>query len=117
MLKKIQKLRPSKNEIWAFFCKKFIDISFLALAIGMGFYLNWSMLGILIFGIFIWMILNPFSSRLLAFASLGFLVITPFLYVFNQKIISEQFAIYAYYFLVMTVIMAIYELKKEGWEK
>jgi len=104
MLKKLAK-KISKKQI--------ADILFVAIAIAMGFYFKWLWPDIVIFGVFIWIIINPVPSRLTAIPALGFLIITPFLLIFKKESWAEQTAIWAYYFLIMSVIMGIYEIRKE----
>lgn len=88
-----------------------IDIAIVVLAILFGVYLGWKEIDTLIFAIFIWIILRPIQSRLLAFPALFFLSLTPFLLILKHEEQAEQFAIYAYYFLVMAVMMGIYEVR------
>ncbi|MCX6763202.1 MAG: hypothetical protein NTZ97_00495 [Candidatus Moranbacteria bacterium] len=103
----------NKELIKKIFIKRNIDILFVAIAILMGAYFNWKIIEIIIFGIFIWIILNPVPSRLTAIPALGFLVVTPFLLIFKNQVLAEETAIYAYYFLIMSVVMGIYEIRKE----
>jgi hypothetical protein len=95
------------------FIKRNIDIAITVIAILMGAYFGWTIPQMLIFGIFVWVILNPVSSRIPAIVALAFLAFTPFLLVFKRDILAEETAIYAYYFLILTVVMAIYEIRKE----
>ncbi len=95
----------------------FKDSVFLLVALFLGFYFNWNVLEIGIFCLFIYIILHPLSSRILAAPALFFLVLIPFLLVFNQEIIAEQMAIYCYYFLILAAIMGVYEMKKEDRRK
>jgi hypothetical protein len=95
------------------FKKRNVDIFFVAIAVLMGAYFDWQIIEMIIFGIFIWIILNPVPSRLTAVPALAFLIATPFLLIFKKEILAEQAAIYAYYFLIMSVIMGIYEIRKE----
>lgn len=80
----------------------------------MGHYLNWAFGEIAVFMIFIWMILNPFPSRIAASLALIFLSLSPLLLALKEEVLAEQMSIYAFYFLFMTVLMAIYELKKDN---
>lgn len=102
-----------KELIKKIFIKRNIDIAITVIAILMGAYFGWTIPQMLILGIFIWVILNPVSSRIPAIVALAFLSITPFLLVFKRDILAEETAIYAYYFLILTVVMAIYEIRKE----
>lgn len=95
------------------FIKRNIDITITVLAMLMGAYFGWKITEIVIFGIFIWIILNPISSRLIAIPALAFLAFTPFLLIFKKPELAEESAIYAYYFLIMATLMGIYEIRKE----
>lgn len=88
-----------------------IAITFAALALGI--FLDWNIVEVLIFGVFIWSILEYIPSRLLAIPALFFLSATPFLLILERKERAEEFAIYAYYFLVMTVIMGVREVNNK----
>ncbi len=90
-----------------------INIAFTIFGMAIGVYLNWEVVEVVIFGIFIWSVLEYIPSRILAVPALIFLAATPFLLVLERKDRAEEFAIYAYYFLAMTVIMGIYELRRE----
>lgn len=105
-----------KEKVKGIFAKRNKDIFFLALAIALGVYLNFKTTEVIIFAIFIWVILNPVSSRYLAMPALGFLILAPFFLIFKQDLIAEQLAIYAYYFFVIAVIMGIYEIRKDRFE-
>jgi hypothetical protein len=127
----------NKEIIKKILIKRNIDIVITAIAILMGAYFGWTIPQMLIFGIFVWAILNPISSRIPAIVALAFLSFTPFLLAFqdskvvmaitslflpikgtklNGSALAEETAIYAYYFLILTVIMAIYEIRKEDKE-
>ena len=103
----------SKELLKKIFVKRNVDIFFTSIAVLMGAYLGWQVMEIIIFGIFIWIILNPVLSRITAIPALGFLILTPFLLIFKQQSLAEEVAIYAYYFLIMSVIMGIYEIRKD----
>jgi len=102
-----------KEMLKKIFIKRNIDIIITALAMLMGAYFDWKITEIVIFGIFIWIVLNPVSSRLMAIPALAFLIFTPFLLIFKKPLLAEESAIYAYYFLIMATLMGIYEVKKE----
>jgi hypothetical protein len=89
------------------------DGVFLSFSLFMGIYLKWNFFEVAIFLIFIYIILHPVESRIMAMPALFFLVLTPFFLVFKQEIIAEKLAIYCYYFLIMTVMMGIYEVRQE----
>jgi len=94
--------------------KRNIDVFIIAIAVFVGAYFDWKIIGIVIFVIFIWTILNPIPSRYLALPVLPLLFLTPFFIIFKKPELAERSSIYAYYFLIMTVMMGIYELRKEG---
>lgn len=94
-----------------YFLGKKPEIFLTVLVAIIGVYFSWNIINILIFTFFIWVVLNPISSRLLAFPALFLLAISPFFLIFGQKIIAEQTANFAYYFLVLSVIMGIYEMQ------
>ena len=99
------------------FNKKTIDAFFILVVVAMGVFLHWRVTEIATFSLFIWIILNPISSRLLAAVAIFFLVLTPIFLVSGKSIIADQLAIYAYYFLIMTVMMGIYEIRCETTNK
>lgn len=92
--------------------KNFIDAGIIIIAILMGVFLGWDVVEILIFGIFIFTILNPIPTRYLAVPALAFLILSPIFLILERELLAERFAIYCYYFLVMAVIMAVYEIRK-----
>jgi hypothetical protein len=89
----------------------------LSLSLFMGIYLKWNLFEVAIFLVFIYIILHPVESRLLAMPALFFLILTPFFLIFKQEMIAEKLAIYCYYFLIMTVMMGLYEVRQEDREK
>ena len=109
-----EKLADSQRK--KLFSKRNIDLGIVVLSLLLAAYLGWTPVNSVIFGIFIWIILNPLSSRLLAYPALIFLSVTPFLLVLERKGQAEEFALYAFYFLAMSVVMGISELhnKKEA---
>ena len=111
-------IKEGSNNLFSpnMFSRRNIDIGITVFAIILGIYLGWGNMEILIFGIFIWSILKPISSRYMAIPALFFLSITPFLLILERKEKAEEFAIYAYYFLVLAVIMGIYEIQKDKKE-
>lgn len=102
-----------KIDLKLFITERNINIAVTIIGMALGVYLNWNVIEIMIFGIFIWSILEYIPSRILAIPALIFLSVTPFLLVLERKDRAEEFAIYAYYFLIMATIMGIYELKRE----
>ena len=93
--------------------KRNVDIVITLVAVGLGVFLGWENVEVMIFSLFIWSVLNPIPSRYFALGALFFLSLTPFMLILKRDVRAEEFAIYAYYFLVMTVIMGIYEMKNE----
>jgi len=89
------------------------DVFILLFGVLFGAFFEWDLVEIFIFLIFIWSLLGPLPSRVLAVPALFFLSATPLLLVFNREDQAELFAVYAYYFLVMAVIRAIFELRSE----
>lgn len=102
-----------KIDLKLFLTERNINIGVTIIGIALGVYLNWEVVEVVIFGIFIWSILEYIPSRILAIPALVFLSATPFLLILERKDRAEEFAIYAYYFLAMAVIMGIYELRRE----
>lgn len=82
----------------------------------LGVFFGWNIVQIAIFSVFIWSILGPISSRLLAWPALFFLSFTPFLLAVGRKDQAEEYAIYAYYFFVMAVIRAVIEMRSQESE-
>jgi hypothetical protein len=97
--------------------KKILNICIFLIALGMGIYFQWGIMGTLIFIIFIGIILRPVSSRIMAVPALFFLVLTPIALILKKDLVAENFAIYAYYFLILATIMGIYEVRQEKDEK
>lgn len=90
-----------------------VDFFFLGLGVLLGIFLEWDIVEVAIFGVFIWSILGPISSQLLAVPALLFLAVVPFLLLFKMDDQAEIYAVYAYYFLVMAVIRGIIEVRRE----
>lgn len=93
--------------------KKVLNICILLVALAMGIYFQWGIMGTLIFLIFIGTILRPVSSRILAVPALFFLVLTPFALILKRDLVAENLAIWAYYFLILATIMGIYEVRQD----
>ncbi|NCU41312.1 MAG: hypothetical protein EOM19_01140 [Candidatus Moranbacteria bacterium] len=93
-----------------------VDGGILFLGILTGAFFEWNIVEIFIFVVFLWSILGPLSSRILAIPALFFLSATPILLMLSREEQAETFAVYAYYFLVMAVIRAISELRSENRE-
>ncbi|MBI2439709.1 MAG: hypothetical protein HYV45_03885 [Candidatus Moranbacteria bacterium] len=91
-----------------------VDIVLPVLGAVLGVYFDWTMVEIIIFLIFIWSLIGPIPSRLLAGAALLFLLFTPILHLLKRPERAEEFAVYAYYFIVMAVIRGIIEIRGEG---
>ncbi len=79
----------------------------------LGAYFGWDVVEIFIFLVFLWSILGPVPSRLLAVPALFFLSATPVLIAFDRSETAETYAVYAYYFLAMAVIRGIVELRDD----
>jgi hypothetical protein len=90
------------------------DMTVLFFGFLVGAFFEWNIVEIFIFLIFLWSILGPLSSRVLAVPALFFLSATPLLLVFEREEQAEAFAVYAYYFLVMAVIRASIEIRKKS---
>jgi len=78
-----------------------------------GAYFEWDLVDIFVFLVFLWSILGPIPSRVLAAPALFFLSATPVLLAMGRDDQAESFAVYAYYFLAMAVIRGIVELRSE----
>lgn len=102
-----------KFDIETFVSHRKVDIAILLAGVFLGIFLDWSVVEITFFSVFIWSILGPISSRLLAYPALFFLLLTPILLALDREVRAEEFAIYAYYFLAMTVIRGIIEVRAE----
>lgn len=96
-----------------FIMRRKVDVGILLAGIIFGTLLNWDVIEIAFFAVFIWSIVGPIASRWLALPALFFLTFTPILLVLNREARAEEFAIYAYYFLVMAVIRGIIEIRGE----
>lgn len=92
--------------------KPVVDGVFVVIVFVMGFFLHWKIYEVAVFSLFIWIILNPVSSRVPAGLAIILLIFTPLFLIGGKNIIADQLAIYAYYFLIMAVMMGIYELWK-----
>jgi len=79
----------------------------------LGIFLDWTMIEVAIFAIFIWSVLGPIQSRFLAVPALFFLALTPILLALGREARAEEFTVYAYYFLVMAVIRGIIEVRED----
>lgn len=89
------------------------DMLILIGGILFGAYFEWNLVEIFIFLVFLWSLLGPLPSRVLAVPALFFLSATPILLVMERAEQAESFAVYAYYFLVMAVIRGIVELRED----
>lgn len=97
----------------AFAKKRKTDVALLLVGMLLGVFLDWTMIEIAIFMLFIWSIVGPIQSRFLAVPALFFLSFTPILLLLGREARAEEFAVYAYYFLVMAVIRGIVEVRLE----
>lgn len=97
-----------------FMQKHATDVTLLILGILLGIFLDWTMVEVTIFAIFIWSILGSIPSRFLAVPALFFLVLTPVFLLIGRETRAEELAIYAYYFLVMAVIRGIIETRHDA---
>jgi len=102
-----------KELIKKYITQKKIDLAILLVAFLLGIYFDWTIVGTIIFVIFIAIILKPIPGRILAIPALFCLSLTPVLLILEKEVRAEEFAIYAYYFLVMAVIMEVYAIRKE----
>ena len=96
--------------------KKKLDLALVLLAVIMGIFFGWSLISVLVFAFFVWFIINPVPSYLLAFPALFFLIISPFFLIFQKSVIAEETANCAYYFLALSVLMAVYEMQRKSNE-
>jgi hypothetical protein len=96
--------------------KNYFDVFLIIIAILIGSYLDWEILNIAVFSLFIFYILRPFPS--IIFVRLGFLslIIGIPLMIIDK---AEDFMLLFYYFLGLTVISKIYEfvfLDSQKWK-
>ena len=87
------------------------DVLILVAGVLLGGYFGWDLAEIVVFLVFLWSILGPIPSRLLAAPALLFLAATPVLIALDRADEAESFAVYAYYFLAMAVIRGVVELR------
>lgn len=115
----MESMEDEKNDVRVkdFFMKRWVDIVLLFAGLFLGIYFDWTVIEMLIFLIFLWSLLGPIASRILAVPALFFLFLTPLLLFFKRPERAEEFAVYAYYFLVMAVIRAAIEVRNEGEKK
>ncbi len=93
------------------------DVGLVLVGIIFGTFLDWGVLEIIFFAVFIWSFLGPIAARLLALPAFFFLFFSPALLIMGRADRAEEFAIYAYYFLAMAVIRGIIEIRSEPAEK
>ena len=105
-------MKERKFDLGSFVQRRKIDIAILIVGIVFGTFLDWDVIEVAIFAVFIWSIVGPIASRYLALPALFFLAFTPVLLLMGREERAEEFAIYAYYFLIMAVIRAILEARK-----
>ena len=106
-----------ETQLGSFIKKRKLDLLLLLLGTMLGVYFDWTIMEIAIFLIFIWSLVGPISSQILAGAALFFLIFVPFFRLLLRPERAEEFAIYAYFFLVMAVLQAVIEIRKEQLEK
>jgi len=90
-----------------------VDVLIVVAGVLFGAFFEWDLVEIFIFAIFLWSIVGPLSSRVLAVPALFFLSVTPLLLALGRDDQAEIFAVYAYYFLVMAVVRAIVEMRAD----
>ncbi len=100
-------------DLIAFVLKRKVDAWFVLAGIVFGTLLNWDVIEIAFFAVFIWSIVGPIQSRWLALPAFFFLAFTPILLLLDRETRAEEFAVYAYYFLVMAVIRGVIEVRAE----
>jgi hypothetical protein len=93
------------------------DAVILIAGVLLGAFFDWNIVEICIFLVFLWSILGPIPSRVLAVPALFFLSATPVLIALEREEQAETFAVYAYYFLAMAVIRGIVELRSDRDEE
>lgn len=94
-----------------------VDGGLILAGIVFGTLLNWNIVEIIFFAVFIWSIVGPLRSTWLTWPALFFLSFIPVLLLMDRYEQAEEFAIYAYYFLVMVVIRGIIEIHSESVEE
>lgn len=85
------------------------DYLIVLMALVLGLYLHWSAIFCLAFATFIWVILNPIASQLVAKAALLTLIGTMGLLAIGRADRAESFAALTYYLIVLMAIMAVRE--------
>lgn len=94
-----------------FITRRKVDVGLVLVGIIFGTLLDWDVIEIALFAVFIWSVIGPIASRYLALPALFFLAFTPVLLVLGREARAEEFSVYAYYFLVMAVIRGIIEVR------
>lgn len=79
----------------------------------MGFYFQWEIANFIFFVIFIFLLLHPISSRIVASGAIIFLIATAILLMAKQNNLAEITAIWAYYCMIFTAVLAFHELRLE----
>ena len=100
-------------DIREFAARRKVDVGLVVAGIIFGTLLDWDVIEIIFFAVFIWSIVGPIASRYLALPALFFLAFTPILLALDREARAEEFAVYAYYFLVMAVIRGIIEVRSK----
>ncbi len=85
------------------------DAVVASLAVILGVYLDWPVATALIFGVFIWVMLRPVATELLAKASLAALGGVALLLLAGRDDRAETMAAISYYLLAITVVVLIRE--------
>jgi len=111
-IKKIKRFLHS-NQFNQYLSKKYFDYGIVTFSLILGFYLKWDIQNILFFSFFIWIIINPISSRLLARFVIYLLLLVLFLSIMHRYAQAEVIAIFAYYLLIIMAITAIGQNKTE----
>lgn len=109
----MKKYEWNLDGVGSFLRSRKLDMAFLVTGLGIGLYYDWTTVQVVFFLLFLWSILGPIASRILALATLVFFSLVPVLLAFKRPERAEEFAIYAYYFLVMAVVRAVIEVRTE----
>lgn len=91
---------------------KVTDIVFSILSVALGLYLSWPATAALAFGLLVWTLLNPVSSKLTAKATVVVLLVVGALLGAGKADRAETVASLGYYLLAITVVMAVLELRR-----
>ena len=89
------------------------DALMAVLAVLVGVYLHWPIVTALMLGAFIWVMLQPISSQLLAEVTLGALFLVALFLFANRADRAETIAALAYYLLAITVVVILREWRQQ----